>query len=94
MKSAIKKEIFGFFKLTQPVYLSTADGNKPRVRPVTLIWFEDKFWIATGSGDAKVKQIYSNGNMEFCLPIKDDKSMSSPNLCVNSSYWISRNFLD
>ncbi|MDO9577425.1 MAG: pyridoxamine 5'-phosphate oxidase family protein [Candidatus Cloacimonadales bacterium] len=75
MKAELKKEIFGFFKQTQPVYLSTVDGNKPRVRPVTLIWFEDKFRIATGSSDAKVKQLYSNGNVEFCLSIKDEKNI-------------------
>jgi len=75
MNAELKKEIIAFFKQTQPVYLATDDGNKPRVRPVTLIYFDKKFWIATGSGDAKVKQVYTNENMEFCLPIKDDKNM-------------------
>ena len=75
MTDKLKKEIFAYFKQTQPIYLATNDGNKPRVRPVTLIWFEEKFWIATGSSDAKVKQFYSNNNMEFCLPIKDNKNM-------------------
>ena len=75
MTEELKREIFAYFKQTQPIYLATNDGNKPRVRPVTLIWFEEKFWIATGSSDAKVKQLYSNNNMEFCLPIKDDKNM-------------------
>ena len=75
MTEEIKKEIFNYFKQTQPVYLSTVEGNKPRVRPVTLIWLDEKFWIATSSGDAKVKQIYSNHNMEFCLPIIDEKNM-------------------
>jgi len=75
MTEELKKEIFAYFKQTQPVYLASIDNNKPRVRPVTLIWFRDEFWIATGSGDAKVKQIYANGNMEFCLPINDEKNM-------------------
>ncbi|RKX88447.1 MAG: hypothetical protein DRP58_00395 [Spirochaetes bacterium] len=75
MTAKLKKEIFAYFKQTQPVYLATNDGNEPRVRPVTLIWFEEKFWIATGSSDAKVKQLFSNDNIEFCLPIKDDKNM-------------------
>ena len=60
MTAKLKKEIFAYFKQTQPVYLATNDGNEPRVRPVTLIWFEEKFWIATGSSDAKVKQLFSN----------------------------------
>ena len=75
MNEKFRKEIFSYFHQTQPVYLATNDGNKPRVRPVTLIWFEEKFWIATGSGDAKVKQIYNNDNIEFCLPISNEKSM-------------------
>jgi uncharacterized pyridoxamine 5'-phosphate oxidase family protein len=74
MTEELRKEIFAYFKQTQPVYLATNDGNKPRVRPVTLIWFEEKFWIATGSSDAKVKQLHSNNNLEFCLPVKDDKN--------------------
>ena len=75
MNQELKTEIFGFFKETQPVYLSTVDGNKPRVRPVTLIYFDDNFWIATGSSDAKMKQLSQNDNIEFCLPIKDDRNM-------------------
>jgi uncharacterized pyridoxamine 5'-phosphate oxidase family protein len=71
----LKKEIIGYFKQMQPVYLATNDGNKPRVRPVTLIWYEEKFWIATGSSDAKVQQLFTNENVEFCLPIRDDKNM-------------------
>jgi uncharacterized pyridoxamine 5'-phosphate oxidase family protein len=68
------KEIYASFKQTQPVYLSTVDGKRPRVRPVTLIFFNDGFWVATGSGDAKVKQIYNNENVEFCLMIRDEKN--------------------
>ncbi|MFC1898432.1 pyridoxamine 5'-phosphate oxidase family protein [Candidatus Cloacimonadota bacterium] len=75
MTEELKKEIFGYFKQTQPVYLASIDNNKPRVRPVTLICFENEFWIATGSGDAKVKQIYTNEHIEFCLPIRDEKNM-------------------
>lgn len=75
MNDKMKAEIFEFFKQTQPVYLSTVDGNKPRVRPVTLIYFNESFWIATGSEDAKVSQLFNNANIEFCLPIKDDKNM-------------------
>ncbi|MCF7792716.1 MAG: pyridoxamine 5'-phosphate oxidase family protein [Candidatus Cloacimonetes bacterium] len=67
-------EIYSYFKQTQLVHLASVDGNKPRLRPVTLIYFKQKFWFATGSNDAKVKQIYNNNNIEFCLNLKGEKS--------------------
>jgi uncharacterized pyridoxamine 5'-phosphate oxidase family protein len=67
-------EVFSLVKQTQPVYLASIEGNEPRVRPVTLIFFNDEFWVATGSNDAKVNQIRDNENIEFCLPLKGEKS--------------------
>ena len=75
MKSSIKKEIKSHFNQTQPVYLSTIDKDIPRVRPVTLIHFNEKFWIATGSEDAKMAQIKANCNFEFCYSISDKQNM-------------------
>ncbi len=75
MKDSIKKEIMSCFKQTQPVYFSTIDKDIPRVRPVTLIHFNEKFWLATGSGDAKMAQIKANCNFEFCYSISDKKNM-------------------
>jgi uncharacterized pyridoxamine 5'-phosphate oxidase family protein len=75
MKDVIKKEIWSFFKKTQPVYFATIDTDIPRVRPVTLIYFNEKFWIATGSEDSKMLQIRTNCNFEFCCSISDDNNM-------------------
>jgi uncharacterized pyridoxamine 5'-phosphate oxidase family protein len=66
----LKKEVWGHFKDMQYVFLATLDGSTPRVRPVTLIHFDKKMWITTGSGDAKIKQIRDNCNIEFCLLLK------------------------
>ena len=63
----VKKEVWAHFKDMQPVFLATIDGNIPRVRPVTLIHFDKKMWVTTGSGDAKIRQIKENQNIEFCL---------------------------
>ncbi|KPK62979.1 hypothetical protein AMJ83_08840 [candidate division WOR_3 bacterium SM23_42] len=63
----LKKEVWGLFRDTQPVFLATLDGSKPRVRPVTLIHFDMKLWVSTGANNAKIKQIKTNGNVEFCL---------------------------
>lgn len=63
----VKKEVWGHFKDLQAIHLATIDGNKPRVRPVTLIHFDNKMWVTTGSADAKINQIKENENIEFCL---------------------------
>ena len=67
---ALKKEVWSHFKPIQFIYLATCEGNKPRVRPVTLVYFNNKFWAATGMKAAKTKQIKENENIEFCLLLK------------------------
>jgi len=69
----IKEEVLNHFKDYQIVYLATAEENQPRVRPVTLLYLDKKFWITTGTDNAKVKQIRTNPQMEFCLLIDEQK---------------------
>jgi len=66
----IKKEVWNNFEKFQPVYLATTDGEKPKVRPVTLAYLNSKFWIFTGTNDAKIKQIKTNPKIEFCFLFK------------------------
>ncbi len=66
----VKKEVWGHFKDMQYIFLATIEGNTPRVRPVTMIHFDKKMWVTTGSGDAKIKQIKDNCSIEFCLLLK------------------------
>ena len=66
----IKKEVWAYFKDMQVIFLATVEGDVPRVRPVTLIHYDKKMWVATGSGDNKIKQINANNNIEFCLLLK------------------------
>ncbi len=72
MNEAIINEIKAILKPEQMVYLSTCADIQPKVRPVTLIYNKDRFFFATGSNDAKVKQIYVNPNVEICLSMKND----------------------
>ncbi len=67
----IKKEVWQAFQKVQYVYLATAEGTQPRVRPVTLVNVEEKLWIATGTNSAKAAQIRKNPNVEFCLPLTE-----------------------
>lgn len=66
----LKNEVWGYFQKIQTIFLATCDKGQPRVRPVTLIHFNDKFWILTGTNAAKIKQIRDNSNIEFCLLLK------------------------
>ena len=67
----IKKEIWEHFEDFQTIYLATIDGDTPRVRPVTLASIDSKFWILTGTNDAKIHQLLSNPKFEFCHHFKD-----------------------
>ena len=64
------REIWNCFSQQQHVFLATSEGNQPRVRPVTLIQFRKHLYVATGSDDAKVKQIEKNPKVEFCLIVE------------------------
>jgi len=68
----IKNEIWNHFQNFQRIYLATSEGDQPRVRPVTLIYLDERFWITTGTHNKKVTQIKKNPRIDFCLPIKEE----------------------
>ena len=76
-KAQLKKEIFRRFKKMQVIYLATMHGKKPQVRPVTMIKFKGKFWVMTGTRDAKTKQIKKNASVQFCRLIQRGKQQGS-----------------
>ena len=55
----------------QYAYLATVDKKQPRVRPVVLYTFDDRYYITTFSGDSKVNQIANNKWVEICVPIRE-----------------------
>ena len=65
----IQEEAWKRLKPMQCVYLATGEGHQPRVRPVTLLNIDQKFWIATGTRSAKARHMRRNPNVEFCLPL-------------------------
>lgn len=73
----LRREIWSFFAEQQCVFLSTVEGDQPRLRPVTLMRFGDKLFVATGMGDAKVEQIRQNPKTEFCLMLEKDGKQGS-----------------
>lgn len=63
----IKEEVLKHIKDEQIVFLSTLEGEQPRVRPVTLFHIDGKFWITTDTNSSKTKQVLKNPKIELCL---------------------------
>jgi uncharacterized pyridoxamine 5'-phosphate oxidase family protein len=65
-------------KLTeqQVVYLATVDGDQPKVRPVTLIYKDNRFYVITGARGGvnanKLAQIHENPKVEYYLTLKGE----------------------
>jgi len=68
-----KEEVLEQFKESQVVYLATSKDSQPGLRPVTLLYLKNEFWVATGTSSAKVLEIHENPQIEFCLPLKNEK---------------------
>ena len=71
-------DVESWFRFQQVVYLATAEGDQPRVRPVSLINVGERFYVITGARggvDAeKLKQIRANPKVEYYLPLERDGS--------------------
>ncbi|GAB1467670.1 hypothetical protein MASR2M64_03490 [Candidatus Cloacimonadota bacterium] len=65
----MKNKILAKLKKLQTVDLATCEEDQPRLRPVTLIVKDGRFFFATGSKDSKTKQLENNCKAEFCLLI-------------------------
>ncbi len=66
-----KVEIWRHFKDQQHISLATEENDQPRVRPVTLVNFDQRFWVLTGTNNAKIRQIRENPKIEFCLLLEE-----------------------
>jgi len=67
----LKTEAWMRFKGSQHIFLATGENDQPRVRPGTLVNFDQRFWVLTGTNNAKVKQIRKNPRIEFCLLLEE-----------------------
>jgi general stress protein 26 len=52
------------------VFLATAEGDQPRVRPVTLVENNGELFVLTGTADAKVAQVKKNKKIEVVRLIR------------------------
>lgn len=61
------QEFIEFFEKNLCGYLATTEGNMPRVRPWSFLFFEDgKFWFLTTNNKRVFKQLQENPYIEFC----------------------------
>lgn len=66
------KKALSHLKGFQHVAVATIEGNTPRVRPMTLIYLDKRFWLITDTWSSKVEQIKENPDIEFCFVFKED----------------------
>jgi len=66
------KEALSHLRDFQHVVVGTVDIYKPRIRPMTLVYLDKRFWLITDTKSAKVRQIQNNPNIEFCLLFTED----------------------
>jgi len=71
----LKKIIWEYFQSTQIIHFATCDKDKPKVRPVTLFYFKEQFYILTFTNDAKVRQIMQNPEYEFSYLVDDEDNV-------------------
>ena len=61
------KEVLQFLEDSKVFYVSTVDGNKPRVRPFSGIHeFEGKLYMPTSNKKKVFAQMMENPNVEIC----------------------------
>lgn len=69
--------IYEYFKEQQVVSFATVEGRQPRVRPMTLIHSDDRFFMITGARGGKdaykLRQIRKNPRFEYYLTLKGEK---------------------
>jgi len=73
----LRQEVWALFKPKQTVGLATVEDGAPRVRPVTVIHHERELYVATGSADAKVRQLRANPSFEFYFLVGGRESQGS-----------------
>ena len=70
MENDLIQEILSHFKEMQTVFFATSDKERPYVRPMILLYVDNKFWVATGADDAKTPELRENPHFEFCYLIE------------------------
>ena len=66
-------EVWERFRNYPTVHLATVANGHPRVRPMTLIVYDEKIWMVTHTEKNKVAEIQKNSHMEFSQVFIENK---------------------
>ncbi|MGI5902125.1 MAG: pyridoxamine 5'-phosphate oxidase family protein [Desulfitobacteriia bacterium] len=67
------KEVYNFFKERGIFFVSTVDGDEPKVRPFSFIMiYEDKICFCTSNKKPFYAQLMKNPNIEMCASTDTD----------------------
>jgi len=67
----LKKLTWDHLENCQVVFLATVDGDRPKVRPVTLMRKGKDLFTVSGLKSAKIRHIIENPNVEFAFSLQD-----------------------
>jgi uncharacterized pyridoxamine 5'-phosphate oxidase family protein len=67
------EEVLGHLQFLNRIVLATVEHDQPRLRPVTLIFHDERFFVTTGTNEKKIKQITHNPKVEFLLLLPDEQ---------------------
>jgi uncharacterized pyridoxamine 5'-phosphate oxidase family protein len=67
------ENLLKYFTFLNRIILATVEYDQPRLRPVTLIIHENRFFVTTGTYDNKVSQVQENPKVEFLYLIPDEE---------------------
>jgi len=65
-------DLNNYLKDKQMADVATVEGLQARVRPMTLMWYKEQLWLATGSEDAKTAQLRMNPLLEVVTHLKQE----------------------
>jgi uncharacterized pyridoxamine 5'-phosphate oxidase family protein len=93
------KEVLEFFKKSKTFYLSTIEGDQPRVRPFGAVEvFEEYLYILTGKQKKVSQQMSANPKVEICafhggkvlrvqaIVVEDDRTVAKQYMLDNNPY--------
>lgn len=71
------EDIWKHFEGFPLAHLTTIEENQPRVRPMALITYDGKLWLATKTECDKVNQIRTNNKVEFTVALSNQDGTGS-----------------
>jgi len=72
-----KQKLIEYLEKSEIMYLATCLDNKPHVRCMAMIYFEDTIWCCSKSNRVKVQEIKDNEFIEICILIEGKKDFGS-----------------